>query len=73
MKNNPQIATTEFCKWLETTSFAGYIQPGEQWDTEIAWPSPMEMYYARRCFNEFASGNSEAAEIAMIEAQRPSV
>lgn len=68
--NNSQIATAEFCKWLQTTSFAGYIQPGEQWDTEDAWPSPETMLAARKCFAQFAAGNLVAAEAAMLDAQR---
>jgi len=74
-KNNvePQIATPEFVAWLNTTSFAGIIYAGEQWDTEVAWPSPETMAAARQCFELFHAGELKRAESAMHDAQSPFV
>lgn len=68
-----QIVTKEFADWLETTSFAGSVNAGDQWDTEEAWPSKETMQAARSCFEAFTAGDLKAAESAMHEAQRPFV
>lgn len=68
-----QIATPEFCAWINTTSFAGIIRPGDQWDTEVAWPSAETMAAARQCFDFFVAGDLAAAERTMHTAQEPFV
>lgn len=68
-----QIATPEFCSWLETTSFAGILHPGEQWDAETAWPSEDTMTAARKCFDLFMAGQVAEAEKCMHVAQEPFV
>lgn len=66
-----QIATLEFCEWLKTTAFAGIINPGEQWDTESAWPNDQAMWAARNCFTQYTEyGATGEANIYLIEAQR---
>lgn len=65
-----QVVTRSFAKWLATTSFAGTIEPGDQWDTVEAWPSPLTMNAARECYAHFHAGNIPAAERAMHNAQR---
>ena len=68
-----QIASPEFTAWLASTSFAGQVEPGEQWDTEEAWPSRETMRTARECFRQFHAGDLAAAEAAMHAAQSPFV
>jgi len=65
-----QVVTHSFAKWLATTSFAGTVEPGDQWDTVEAWPSPLTMSAARECYAHFHAGNILAAERAMDNAQR---
>ena len=71
--NTPQIVTKEFATWLETTSFAGHVDAGDQWDTEVAWPSRETMTAARECFAAFETGDLKRAEELMWDAQRPYV
>ncbi len=68
-----RLVTHSFSAWLSTTSFAGTVNPGEQWDTEDAWPSANTMRAARRCYDLFSAGDLTGAEAAMIEAQEPFV
>lgn len=68
-----QIVTPEFREWLYTTSFSGLVDVGDQWDTEVAWPSPDTMRAARECYWNFECGNWEAAEDFMQQAQEPFV
>lgn len=65
-----QVVTREFADWLGSTSFAGIVNPGDQWDSEDAWPSPDTMRAARRCYDLFAAGDLAGAEAAMVEAQQ---
>lgn len=68
-----QIVTDDFAAWLATTSFAGQVEPGEQWDTEEAWPSRETMRAARECFRQFHAGDLVAADAARAEAETPYV
>lgn len=65
-----QICTPEFVAWLNTTCFAGVVRPGEQWDTEAAWPSSGTMAAARECFDAFTRGDLATAAERMIAAQK---
>ena len=65
-----QIASAEFAAWLESTSFAGQLEAGEQWDTPEAWPSEETMRAARECFAAFERGDRATAEQRMHDAQR---
>lgn len=73
IKEEKQIVTDEFAAWIDTTSFAGRVRPGEQWDTADAWPSAETMRAARDCYSAFAEGDLERAEELMHDAQRPYV
>lgn len=68
-----QLVTPEFAAWLDITSFAGQVEPGEQWDTVEAWPSTETLRAARECFRHFHAGDLAAAETAMHAAQQPFV
>lgn len=65
-----QVVTHCFAQWLATTSFAGTVEPGDQWDTVEAWPSLLTMNAARECYAHFHAGDIPAAERAMHNAQR---
>ena len=67
------IVTAEFAEWLTATPFAGHVEPGDQWDTPEAWPSPETMRAARECLNHFRAGNLTAATAAIVAAQQPFV
>lgn len=64
-----QIVTPEFAAWLAGTSFAGHVEPGDQWDTAEAWPTPETMEAARECFAAFAAGDIDTALTEMQVAQ----
>ena len=68
-----QVVTHPFALWLATTSFAGTVEPGDQWDTPEAWPSARTMAAARQCYSLFQAGDMVGAERAMVTAQQPFV
>ncbi len=68
--NAYQVVTPEFAEWLDSTSFSGVVNPGDQWDSEDAWPTPASMASARRCYTLFDAGEFGNARDAMVEAQQ---